>query len=111
MPDNYQEWTPDEAFWNEAWTDMERRLEAAGPRRRRGLFWWWLAPAILLGGIAIWSALSPGGPSDLNAFPIPVQSSVSDEVIASTIDAHNTNETVNFLNPPHTNVEHASKFQ
>ncbi|MBB4078290.1 hypothetical protein GGR28_000891 [Lewinella aquimaris] len=67
MPDrNEQNWTPDEAFWNEAWTDMNGRL--ARRKRRRFLpFLWLLLPALLAGSLVLWNQ-----PTELAA---PTQSS------------------------------------
>ena len=46
MPDSTPpDWTPDEAFWDEAWKDMNDRLDR---RRRRKLLLWALPLALLL---------------------------------------------------------------
>ncbi|CAH1002008.1 hypothetical protein LEM8419_02923 [Neolewinella maritima] len=39
-------WSPDEAFWNEGWQDMDRRLTA---RRRRALLPWFFLGLLLIG--------------------------------------------------------------
>lgn len=49
---NTQDWTDDAAFWDEAWADMEQRLEEKPSRK--GLFLWarWaLLLTLLLGGL------------------------------------------------------------
>ena len=51
MPDKNTPWTPDEAFWNEAWADMNARLEAK--RRRRFLLPWVVGILLLAGGGAL----------------------------------------------------------
>lgn len=46
-----QDWNDDGAFWNEAWTDMEQRLD--GKSGRKKIAWWWALPVLLLlGGAA-----------------------------------------------------------
>jgi len=35
-----QDWTADADFWDEAWADMNTRLDDA-PGRRKGLLVWW----------------------------------------------------------------------
>jgi hypothetical protein len=42
-----QNWTDDGAFWDEAWTDMNRRLDENPPNRKRRVVWWWYAGALL----------------------------------------------------------------
>lgn len=45
-----QDWNDDEAFWNEAWADMDQRLDGKDDRKKAA--WWWLLPLLLLlGGI------------------------------------------------------------
>jgi|GEM_PF-3515079 len=39
-------WADDEAFWDDAWTDMDRRLSEQ-PRRKRRVAWWWYAGAAM----------------------------------------------------------------
>lgn len=52
MPDKpTPTWTPDDAFWDEAWTDMEQRLDRE--RRRKPAGWWWL-PLVLLIGLTVY---------------------------------------------------------
>ena len=57
MPDKHpQDWTDDAAFYDEAWADMNGRLDR---RRRRGLVWWCAgiaAVGLLL--LLAWPALS-----------------------------------------------------
>ncbi|THH41851.1 hypothetical protein [Neolewinella litorea] len=59
MPDSNSPWTPDDAFWNEAWADMETRLDR---KRRRRL----LLPLLLLltalaaGTLVLWDGPLPG---------------------------------------------------
>ncbi len=54
MPANYDnDWTADDQFWNEAWADMDQRLDRD---KRRGGPWPWLLALLLLlgGGITGW---------------------------------------------------------
>ncbi|MBC6994660.1 hypothetical protein QWY85_07685 [Neolewinella lacunae] len=45
MPGKQQEdWTDDAAFWDEAWRDMQQRLDAPAQRRAAA---WWYRPALL----------------------------------------------------------------
>lgn len=37
-----QDWTDDAAFWDEAWADMNTRLDAEPNHKKGGLAWWWL---------------------------------------------------------------------
>ena len=82
MPDKNQDWTPDEAFWNEAWADMEKRLD----NKRRGAVWlpWLLGLALLLGGGALVQYLTATEANPLVSnldtqapFPVAVESSRS----------------------------------
>lgn len=41
-----QDWYADDAFWDDAWADMNTRLDAAPDRRRAGPAWW---PFLLAG--------------------------------------------------------------
>lgn len=45
---NTQDWTDDAAFWDDAWTDMELRLDQK--KERRGVAFWlrWAVPVLLL---------------------------------------------------------------
>ncbi len=52
MPDSNSEWTADESFWNEAWADMQDRLNRKR-RRRMILLPWILGIGLLLGGGAL----------------------------------------------------------
>lgn len=53
MPDKTNaDWIADEAFWNEAWTDMQGRLEEDADTKRRAAFWYWLLGALLLLALA-----------------------------------------------------------
>lgn len=93
MPDNYQDWTADEAFWNEAWTDMEQRLDEAAPaRRRKAILWWWIGPALLLAGGAVWLLLAYGQ-AELNAFPLPSNANYADELVARQTSPQQLDET------------------
>lgn len=60
MPDkNIQDWNDDAAFWDEAWADMEQRLD--GKKTREGaLLWtrWIVLLTLLLGGIITARAVS-----------------------------------------------------
>ncbi|PPK86092.1 hypothetical protein CLV84_3009 [Neolewinella xylanilytica] len=73
MPDNKTDWTPDEAFWNEAWADMEDRL-GRKRRRRLVLFPWLLGLALLLGGGALvlrnWNGPDPSSQAT-GQLPLP----------------------------------------
>ena len=82
MPDKNQDWTPDEAFWNEAWADMEKRLD----NKRRGAVWlpWLLGLALLLGGGALVHYLTAteanplvSNPDTQAPFPVAVENSPS----------------------------------
>ncbi len=52
MPDkNPIDWTPDEAFWNEGWTDMDRRLTR---KNRRPVFLLLLLGCLVAAGTLVW---------------------------------------------------------
>ena len=51
MPDKKTDWTSDEAFWNDAWADMDQRLERK--RRRRILLPWLFGLGLFLGAGAL----------------------------------------------------------
>jgi hypothetical protein len=67
MPDKTPDWKADEAFWDNAWQDMERRLDG-----RRSRPWWLLIPLLLL---AIWAGTqvqsSSEKPSNEPQSPVP----------------------------------------
>ena len=50
MPDNPTNWSADDDFWEEAWTDMERQLDAhlpvGRPQRKTAFFWWFTGLAL-----------------------------------------------------------------
>ncbi|MEO0731273.1 MAG: hypothetical protein AAFZ52_00445 [Bacteroidota bacterium] len=85
MPaNNRQDWTDDDAFWDDAWEDMAARLEAASPRRRAFAWWTWsqalvLGLVLLVGGVAAWQFVPTGEVEDLPtpsrpmADPIPAE--------------------------------------
>ena len=78
MPDKHQDWTPDEAFWNEAWADMERRLDTR--RRRAAWLPWLLGLALLLGGGALVHYVYPDpGASPVANATEPVPAPVREE--------------------------------
>ncbi len=58
-----QGWTDDADFWDEAWADMNARLDADAPNRRKGLLAWWpffLGGAfVLLAGFLLASGITP----------------------------------------------------
>ncbi|MEO0626596.1 MAG: hypothetical protein AAFY91_06380, partial [Bacteroidota bacterium] len=45
MPDSFDNWTPDEQFWDDAWSDMQDRLEND---QKRGFAPWLLIFMVLL---------------------------------------------------------------
>ena len=54
MPDSAPPpWQPDDAFWNEAWQDMDRRLDRR--RRRRIPPFWYFLPLLLLPLLYFWA--------------------------------------------------------
>ena len=72
MPDKNTDWTPDEAFWDDAWADMEKRLD----RRRRRPLWLWLPLLLLLlaggGALVQWSFPEAGeGATQVAHSPAP----------------------------------------
>ena len=78
MPDKKTEWMPDDAFWNDAWADMDQRLDRK--RRRRVLLPWLLGLALFLGAGALGiyvsqtandSGLPPAPFAAENALPDP----------------------------------------
>jgi hypothetical protein len=48
---NDPKWTDDAAFWNEAWADMDKRLDQPPPSRKTAVVWWrrygWLLSLVL----------------------------------------------------------------
>ena len=68
MPDSIPpDWTPDEAFWDEAWKDMNDRLDR---RRRRKRLFWALPLALLLAvGAGTLVVTSPGAATAAETVP------------------------------------------
>lgn len=59
MPDiNKPDWSADPAFWEEAWTNMNARLDVNSPRKPRRLLLLLLLPLLIGGGIMLWKAPS-----------------------------------------------------
>ncbi|MEM7574739.1 MAG: hypothetical protein AAF433_17670 [Bacteroidota bacterium] len=74
MPDSFDNWTPDPQFWDDAWTDMQGRLDADQDKRRPWLLVWpWVMTTLLAIGLVLGfylsSPTSPELPQDA-AFPI-----------------------------------------
>jgi len=105
MPDNQSpDWTDDAAFWDEAWTDMEQRLDAK-PKRRRGVAWWArtlvLGTLLISGVLAAWalrstddSSLPPAAPSTsvVASAPVAEQSTPSASANLSSSTLPNNSE-------------------
>ena len=71
MPDrNTPNWTPDDAFWNEGWADMDRRLTTK--RRRPLLLLLFLLGCVALAGtLVLWP--SPSQPLSERSSPDPTE--------------------------------------
>lgn len=71
-----QNWTDDAAFWDEAWADMEQRLE--GKKRPKGLLFWTrgvvLGVLLLVGMVTAWALA--GNESGETSFPEPTKPNV-----------------------------------
>jgi hypothetical protein len=80
-----QDWTDDADFWNEAWADMNTRLDDDGPGRRKGLLAWWklylAATAGLVLALVIAYGMFPEQTEDKN---IPSTPAIVAEQAAST---------------------------
>ncbi|MGB3799155.1 MAG: hypothetical protein WA952_05025 [Lewinella sp.] len=81
MPDKTTPWTPDDGFWNEAWADMEQRLDRK--RRRPVLLPWLIGLALLLGGGALVWQLADNGQAD----PVPLVNTTDDDRTEPAPDA------------------------
>lgn len=42
------DWTADDAFWDDAWADMQQRLDGNPVAKKRATGWWWLTGGVLL---------------------------------------------------------------
>ncbi|TXF88412.1 hypothetical protein FUA23_14845 [Neolewinella aurantiaca] len=81
-----QQWTDDAAFWDEAWADMNGRLDAAPPSRERSFVWW---PFFLVFSAAIALAVYLAAfPSDDQDQPLSPTTNTGPEVVNT--DGENT---------------------
>ncbi|WP_273447113.1 hypothetical protein [Neolewinella agarilytica] len=69
------EWKDDAAFWDDAWKDMQQRLDGE-PQKRRPVLWWWLGlgTVLLVLAAATFWFLPPFGNESSTPETTPVQS-------------------------------------
>lgn len=100
---NDQNWADDGAFWDEAWTDMNRRLDENPPRRKRRAAWWWYTGGVLALLLAITPLVVAGvfngdgspeaKPAQLKAPSPPPAAAPEKEVYADKVESDEASET------------------
>lgn len=89
------DWTADDAFWDDAWANMQERLDETPADKRYAAGWWWLGSSalLLLAGL-FWLSQTDAASATNSSTPTvpapateqPTMPTNNDEVFASLIE-------------------------